>query len=103
MDFTIELGLAGWGLLIIGAVVLGGMVQLIGAAEWGYEWIVTAGAAFVGGLVASEFVVGWRTFEPLIDQLAIIPAALGGLVVGLVAAVATRLLTGGTYLRSASI
>jgi hypothetical protein len=47
--------------------------------------------------VASEFIVAWRTFEPVWDGLALVPALLGGLVVGIIVEVATRRLTGGTY------
>lgn len=97
MDFAIALDLGGWGLLIIGAVIFGVALQLIGDAEFGYEWVVTAVAAFIGGLVASEFIVGWRAFEPMFGGLAMVPALIGGVVVGLVVEAATRLLTGGSY------
>ena len=100
MDFSIDVGLGGWGLLIVGAVLLGWVVQMIGDVEWGFEWIVTALAAGIAALVASEFVVGWRAFEPVISGLAVIPALLAGIVVGVAAAVVTRLLTGGHFLRT---
>jgi hypothetical protein len=50
-----------------------------------------------GALVASEFIVAWRTVEPVFDGLALVPALLGGLLLGIVVAVAMRRLTGGTY------
>jgi uncharacterized membrane protein YeaQ/YmgE (transglycosylase-associated protein family) len=78
------------------------MAQLIGAARFGYEWVVTAIAAFIGAFVASEFVVDWRAYAPVFDNLALIPALIGGVVVGIVIAVATRLLTGGTYMGEAT-
>lgn len=102
MEFTFDVGLWGWLILIVGAVVLGIIAQLIGDARFGYEWILTGVGAFVGGFAASEFIVGWRTYEPVFDNLALIPALIGGLVVGIIVAVATRLLTGGTYLGEAT-
>jgi uncharacterized membrane protein YeaQ/YmgE (transglycosylase-associated protein family) len=97
MELAIALGIGGWILLIVGALVFGAAAQFIGDTRTGYEWVVDAIAAGIGALVASEFVVSWRTFEPTWDGLAIVPALLGGLVVGLVVEVATRYLTGGTY------
>jgi len=97
MEFTIGLELAGWAVLIVGAVVIGAALQMLGEPEWGYEWIVTAIAAGIGALVASEFIVGWRTFEPVFGGLATVPALLGGVVVGAMAAFATRQLTRGAY------
>jgi uncharacterized membrane protein YeaQ/YmgE (transglycosylase-associated protein family) len=97
MEFAIGLGLGGWIVLIVGALVFGGVAQVIGETRTGFEWLVDAIAAGVGALVASEFIVAWRTFEPTWDGLALVPALLGGVVVGLVVEVATRYMTGGTY------
>jgi hypothetical protein len=97
MELAISLGLGGWVLLIAGALAFGAAAQYIGHAETGVEWLVDAIAAGVGGLVASEFIVAWRTFEPVWDGLALVPAFVGGLVVGIIVEVATRRLTGGTY------
>ena len=41
--------------------------------------------------------MAWQTFEPVWDGLAIVPALIGGLVLGIVVEIATRYLTGGTY------
>ena len=92
MDFTFDVGLWGWLILVVGAVVLGIIAQLIGEARFGYEWIV-------GGLGR---LVGGGLYEPVFDNLALIPALIGGIVVGIVVAVATRFLTGGKYLGEAS-
>jgi uncharacterized membrane protein YeaQ/YmgE (transglycosylase-associated protein family) len=97
MDFAIALGLGGWVALIVGAVIFGAVAQVIGEPRTGYEWVVVAIAAGVGALFASEMIVAWRTFEPVWDGLALVPALIGGLVVGVVIEVATRYLTGGTY------
>jgi uncharacterized membrane protein YeaQ/YmgE (transglycosylase-associated protein family) len=97
MEFAISLGLGGWIALIIGALVFGAVAQFVGETRTGFEWLADAIAAGFGAIVASEFIVAWRTFEPTWDGLAIVPAVVGGLVFGLVVEVATRYLTGGTY------
>jgi uncharacterized membrane protein YeaQ/YmgE (transglycosylase-associated protein family) len=97
MEFAIALGFGGWILLIVGAIVFGGVAQLIGKTRTGFEWLVDAIAAGVGALLASEFIVAWQTFQPVWDGLALVPALIGGLVVGGVVEVTTRYMTGGTY------
>ncbi|HET7027536.1 MAG TPA: hypothetical protein VFI28_07580 [Candidatus Limnocylindrales bacterium] len=97
MDLGISLGFGGWIVLVAGALVLGVIAQLIGETETNYEWIVAAVAAFLGALVASEFIVAWRGFEPVYDGLALVPALAGGLVVGIAADLVTRFGTGGSY------
>lgn len=101
MEFSIALGLAGWLVLIVGAAVFGIVAQLIGDARNNYEWVVDGVAAGVGALVASEFIVAWQATGPVFDGLAIVPALVGGLVVGLLVAVTTRFLTGGRYTHEA--
>ncbi|HSG84725.1 MAG TPA: hypothetical protein VLA23_00180 [Candidatus Limnocylindrales bacterium] len=100
MEFTITMSAAGWLLLGGGALVIGIAYQLIGqvVAEvtMPYEWVVTAIVAFLGGLVAGQFVTAWLTIEPVWEGLALLPAAIGGLVAGGVAAIAVRLVSGGT-------
>jgi uncharacterized membrane protein YeaQ/YmgE (transglycosylase-associated protein family) len=98
VEFTITLGLGGWIALIVGAVVFGAIAQYIGETRLGYEWLIDAIGAGIGALVASEFIVAWQTVEPVWDGLAIIPAVIGGLVVGLIVELVTRFASGGTYL-----
>jgi uncharacterized membrane protein YeaQ/YmgE (transglycosylase-associated protein family) len=97
VEFTFALGIGGWLLLIIAALAFGVIAQSIGEIRTGYEWLVDAIGFGVGALVASEFVLAWRSFEPVWDGLALVPALLGGPVIGLVVEVATRHLSGGTY------
>jgi uncharacterized membrane protein YeaQ/YmgE (transglycosylase-associated protein family) len=97
MEIAFALGIGGWALLIVGALVFGVVAQFVGEAETGYEWLVDAIAFAVGAVVASEFVTAWRTVDPVWDGLALIPALLGGLVVGLIVEVVTRYITGGRY------
>jgi uncharacterized membrane protein YeaQ/YmgE (transglycosylase-associated protein family) len=95
MDLAITLGLGGWIALIVGALVFGVVVQLTTDTPRDFGWLADAIAAFIGALVASEFIVAWRTVEPVWDGLALVPAVLAGLVVGVVVDLATRFLTGG--------
>ena len=97
MELAIALGLGGWIALIVGALVFGAVAQVLGETRTGFEWLVDAVAAGIGALAASEFITSWRTVEPVWDGLAIVPALIGGLVVGIVVEIATRYLTGGSY------
>jgi uncharacterized membrane protein YeaQ/YmgE (transglycosylase-associated protein family) len=97
MEFAIALGLVGWVVLIVGSLVFGAIAQLVGETRTGFEWLGDAIGFGVGALVASEFVVAFQGFEPVWDGLALAPALIGGLVLGVVVEVATRYLTGGTY------
>jgi hypothetical protein len=97
MEFAITLGVGGAILLIAGALVFGVVAQFVGETRTGYEWLVDAIGAGIGALVASEFIVAWQTVGLVWDGLAIAPALIGGLVVGIIVELATRYLTGGTY------
>jgi uncharacterized membrane protein YeaQ/YmgE (transglycosylase-associated protein family) len=97
MEFTTDLGLAGGLVLVVGALAFGVIAQLVGQTRTGFEWLVDAIAFAIGALVASEFVIAWQATGPVWDGLAIVPALIGGLVVGIVVEIATRYLTGGTY------
>ncbi len=97
MEFAINIGVVGLGALILGALAFGVIAQFIGETRTGFEWLVDAIAAGLGALVASEFIVGWRAIDPVFDGLALLPAVIGGLVVGLIVEVVTRTATGGTY------
>jgi uncharacterized membrane protein YeaQ/YmgE (transglycosylase-associated protein family) len=101
MELTIALGLLGWGVLIVGALVFGVAMQLIGETRTGYEWLIDAIAAGIGALVASEFLTAFQSTGPVFDGLALVPALIGGLVLGVVVDVATRLATGGHYTHGA--
>lgn len=97
MELVIALGLGGWAVLIVGALVFGVVAQLVGQPRAGFEWLGDAFAAGIGALVASEFIIGWQAFAPVFDGLALAPALIGGLVAGIVVELATRYLTGGSY------
>jgi uncharacterized membrane protein YeaQ/YmgE (transglycosylase-associated protein family) len=97
MEFTTDIGLGGWVVLVLGALAFGVIAQLVGQTRTGFEWLIDAIAAAIGALIASEFVIAWQAVGPVWDGLAIVPALIGGLVVGIVVELATRYMTGGTY------
>jgi len=101
MEFTITLGLGGWAILIVGSLIFGVSAQLVGETRDGYEWLSDAIGAGIGALVASEFIVAWQAFGPVVDGLALVPALIGGLAVGILVEVATRYITGGRYTHGA--
>ena len=96
MEFVTDLQFPGWALLIGGSLVFGVIAQFVGQTGTGWEWLVDAIGAFVGALVASELVIAWQAFGPVWEGLALVPALIGGLVVGIVVDVATRYVTGGS-------
>ena len=102
MELALEMGLVAWIVVIVGALLFGVLAQYVGEARTGYEWLVVAIAAGIGAIAASEFLIGWQTFEPVFDGLALVPALIGGLVVGAVVEVATRVVTGGSYSQAAA-
>jgi uncharacterized membrane protein YeaQ/YmgE (transglycosylase-associated protein family) len=101
MELTIAMGLGGWILLVAGALIFGAAAQLVGETRTGFEWLVDAIAAGVGALIASEFLTAFQSTGPVVDGLAIVPALIGGLVLGLVVEAVTRFATGGTYTHGA--
>lgn len=96
-ELAINLGIGGAVLLVLASLVFGVIAQFIGETRTGFEWLVDAIAFGIGALVASELVVAWRTTGPVWDELALVPALLGGIVLGVVVEVVTRSVTGGSY------
>ena len=97
MELAITLGLGGWLALLAGALLFGVVAQFIGEVRTGYEWLADFIAAAIGAVIASEFIISLRTYEPVWDGLAIVPAIVGGLALGVVVELGTRYLTGGRY------
>ena len=101
MELSIALGIGGWIVLIGGALVFGLVMQLIGETRTGFEWLVDGVAFALGGLVASEFILAWQATGPVFDGLALVPALIGGLALGIVVELVTRYVTGGRYTHGA--
>ncbi len=74
--------LLAWIILVVGAVVVGAVAQWVMKAEMPFRWAVTAIGAFIGALVSSEWLFAGTT--PDVEGIAVWPALIGGLVVGVV-------------------
>ncbi len=102
MEFAVDMTVWGAVILIVGALVIGVISQFIGDVRTPYHWIVVAIAALVGGVFASEMVTAWQTIEPVWEGVALLPALVGGLVLGIIADAVMRFATGGSYTRTAT-
>lgn len=80
MELTFSIGLIGLATLVVGALIVGVAWLFISQEATLLEATLTGVGAFVGGFMASEFIVSWRDWEPVLDGLAIAPALIGGLV-----------------------
>ena len=92
-----DLGVTGAALLLVISLVFGGVAHVVLRANTSWMWLVGTVGWFVGGLVASEVIWGSMTegeIQPIIDGLALDESLLGGLIVGLVAVIVARLITG---------
>ena len=78
-------------LLVIGAgIVLGVVGHLLGVARSGYDGLITGIAVVGGALVAGQWLGGATTWGPRFDGLYVLPALIGGLVLGAIADLAVR-------------
>ena len=102
MEFAVDMTVWGAVILIVGALVIGVVSQFIGDVRTPYHWIVVAIAALVGGVFASEMVTAWQTIEPVWEGVALLPALVGGLVLGIIADAVMRFATGGSYTHTAT-
>lgn len=75
-----------WGyvMLIVGALAIGLLAEYVVRQQFGYEWLVTAVGAGIGGFIASEYLGGFSDWGPEREGLAFFPAIVGALVVGVI-------------------
>ena len=83
--------------LVLGAIAIGAVAQFIGDVTVGWEWVITAAAALVGGYVGSEALAAASTWGPAFEGLYVLPALIGGFVVGFVVDALMRYATQGSY------
>jgi uncharacterized membrane protein YeaQ/YmgE (transglycosylase-associated protein family) len=83
--------------LLTASILIGAIPQFIGEPRLAYEWVVTAIGVLVGGWLGSEAFGAASTWGPVWDGLYIVPALIGGLVVGAIVDAAVRYLSGGSY------
>jgi uncharacterized membrane protein YeaQ/YmgE (transglycosylase-associated protein family) len=97
--FGWDVGMSGLAviLLVAGAIVIGAIPLFVGEARTGYEWLATAAAALLGGWLGSEAFGGISTLGPAFEGLYLVPALIGGVVLGAVVDVLVRYVSGGRY------
>lgn len=80
--------LLGWIVLVVGALVVGAVAQWVMQADMPFRWVATSIGAAIGAGLASEWLFAGTT--PEFEGMAIIPAIVGGLVVGVVVDLAAQ-------------
>ena len=97
--FGWNLGMSGFAVIVLiaGAVVLGAVPLFIGSAKSGYEWLFSSVGVLVGGWLGSEAFGGLSTFGPAYDGLYLLPALVGGVILGALVDVAVRYVNAGSY------
>lgn len=95
--FGWEVGMTWFGVLflVLGGLILAIVPQFVGRAAGGAEWAIVAVAVIVGGWFGSEAFGTFSTWGPEIEGLFVVPAIIGGVVLGFVADVVVRAASGG--------
>ena len=96
MELTYDLGFGAFALVVGAGVAFGLVAQLVDGGMSLLGWLVDAVAFTAGAVFAAEFITAFRTVEPVWDNLALLPALFGGLIVGVVVEFLVRLAAGGT-------
>ena len=89
-------------LLVLGAMVLGVIAHFIGDVKTGWEGPIAAVAALAGGWLGSEAFGTFSTWGYAFEGLYVVPALLGGFVLGFVVDAVVRYLTQGSYVHHTS-
>ncbi len=84
-------------LLVVGALLISAVPQFIGETTFGFEWIVAAAAVLVGGWIGSEALGAASTWGFAFEGLYVLPALIGGVILGVAVDAITRYTTGGSY------
>ncbi len=84
-------------LLVVGAVLLGAIPQFIGEPRVGYEFVFPIIGALVGGWLGSEAFGTLSTWGAEFEGLFVLPALIGGVILGGIVDIVARYLTGGSY------
>lgn len=88
-------------LLIAGALVVGGASYVIGDVTAAFEGILTGLAALAGAYLGSEAFGALSTWGPAFEGLYVVPALIGGIVLGGLVDAITRFATHGSYVHQA--
>ncbi|HEY6201765.1 MAG TPA: hypothetical protein VI056_01865 [Candidatus Limnocylindria bacterium] len=83
----LDMGIGAFAVVIVAALVLGFLAQMFLQPKTPYEWLITGIGAAIGGWLASEITwtrwfTGLTDLGPQWDGLLIVPAVIGGVVIG---------------------
>ncbi len=86
-QMQLDMGIGAFAVVVIVALVLGFLAQMLIQPKTSYEWLIAAFGVGVGAWLASEITwtqwfTGLTNLGPQFDGLLIIPAVIGGLVIG---------------------
>jgi hypothetical protein len=89
---TFDMSWLAYSAIILGALVFGAVVQVYFTPKSAYEWLVTAIGAGIGAWFVSELTWSATNINvgPTWEGLLVIPAAIGGLVLGALFEVVAR-------------
>ena len=84
-------------ILLVGALVIGGITQIIGETR-AFHWLPVAAGAFLGGYLGSEAFGSLSTWGPEFEGLYIVPALIGAGILGAIVDGLTRYAAHESYL-----
>lgn len=92
----LDMGIGAFAAIIVAALILGLLVQVYLKPKTPYEWLIAGVGAAVGGWLASEITwtqwfTGLTDLGPQFDGLLIVPAVIGGLVLGAIVEIVARM------------
>lgn len=90
-----DMGFGAFAVVIVAALVLGFVVQMYTKPKAAFEWLIVGVAVGTGAWLASEITwtqwfTGLTNLGPQFDGLLIIPAVIGGLVLGAIVEAVAR-------------
>jgi uncharacterized membrane protein YeaQ/YmgE (transglycosylase-associated protein family) len=88
-------------LLVAGAILIGVAAHFIGEVMTGWEGPTAAVAALIGGYVGSEALGTLSTWGYAFEGLYVVPAIIGGILLGVVVDAVVRYSTHGSYVHHA--
>ena len=91
----LDMGIGAFAIVVVAALILGVLVQMYLNPKTGYEWLIVGVGASVGAWFASEITwtqwfTGLTDLGPQFDGLLVIPAVIGGLLIGTIVGAVAR-------------
>jgi hypothetical protein len=84
-------------LLVLGAILVGVIAHIVGDVRTGWEGPVAAVAAVIGGYLGSEAFGTFSTWGYAFEGLYVLPALIGGVILGVAVDALVRYATEGSY------